>query len=294
MNPLLNALLPLALAFILFSLGLGLVVDDFRRVLRHRQAVAVGLICQIGLLPVIAFALAALFRLPPEMAIGLVILGACPGGMTSGLLTHLARGDTALSVTLTAVSSVATVFTLPLVVAAAVAQFSGGHVEIGLSLADTVKRLFILTTLPVVLGMSLRHFFSRVTERVLPWVGRAANLCFAVIAIGTFVSQWPALRDNAAIVGSAALALNVLTMSVAWWVGQRCRVDRGGRIAIAMECGLQNAALGIFVANNLLNQPVLAIPSVVYALLMNFTALALVLWARGLVGAGAACASKRG
>lgn len=280
MNPLLNALLPLALAFIIFSLGLGLVVDDFRRVFRHRQAVAVGLICQIGLLPLIAFALAAIFRLPPEMAVGLVILGACPGGMTSGLLTHLARGDTALSVTLTAVSSVATVFTLPLVVSVAVAQFAGGHAEIGLSLLDTVKRLFVLTTLPVALGMSLRHFFPAFTERVQPWVSRAANLCFAVIVVGTFVSQWPALRDHATIVGPAALALNVLTMGIAWWVGQRCRVDRGGRIAIAMECGLQNAALGIFVANNLLNQPVLAIPSVVYALLMNVTALALVIWAR--------------
>ncbi len=280
MNPLLNTLLPLALAFIIFSLGLGLVLDDFRRVFRHRQAVAVGLICQVVLLPLIAFALAALFGLPATMAIGLVILGACPGGMTSGLLTYLARGDTALSVTLTAVSSVATVFTLPLVVSSAVALFAGEQAEIGLSLLNTVKGLFLLTTLPVALGMSLRHFLPAFIERVQPWVSRAANLCFAVIVVGTFVSQWPALRDNATIVGPAALALNVLTMGFAWWVGQRCGVDRGGRIAIAMECGLQNAALGIFVANNLLGQPVLAIPSVVYALLMNISAIALVVWAR--------------
>ena len=280
MNPLLNTLLPLALAFIVFSLGLGLVVDDFRRVFRHRQAVAVGLVCQIGLLPLIALALAWVFRLPPAMAVGLVILGACPGGMTSGLLTHLARGDTALSVTLTAVSSIATVMTLPLVVSLALGVFAGQEATIGLSLLDSVKRLFLLTTLPVILGMALRHWAPGFTVRVQSEVGRLANLCFAVIVVGTFVSQWPALRDNAEIVGPAALALNLGTMGLAWWIGRKCRVDRGGRIAIAMECGLQNAALGIFVANNLLQQPTLAIPSVVYALLMNFSALALVLWAR--------------
>lgn len=280
MNPLLNALLPLALAFIIFSLGLGLVADDFRRVFRQRRAVVSGLLCQIALLPALAFALAAGFGLPPAMAVGLVILGACPGGMSSGLLTYLARGDTALSVTLTAVSSVATVFSLPLIVSLALEHFAGQSHELGLSLLDTVKRLFVLTTLPVILGMALRHWLPRFADRAQPWVSRVANLCFAAIVVGTFVSQWPTLRDNAGIVGPAALALNLGTMGLAWWVAQRSRVDRGGRIAIAMECGLQNAALGIFVANNLLGQPTLAIPSVVYALLMNFSAITLVVWAR--------------
>lgn len=280
MKALFQTLLPFGLAFIVFSLGLGLVVDDFRRVLRQRRAVLIGMLCQVGLLPVIALTLAVAFALPPPMAIGLVILGACPGGMTSGLLTQLARGDTALSMTLTAVSSVATVITLPLVVAAAVSVFAGQQAEIELSLWQTVRGLFLLTTVPVIVGMALRHAFPTTAAAARPWASRAANLCFALIVIGTFITQWPALRDHAGLVGPTAAALNVATMGLAWWAARLARIDRAGRIAITMECGLQNAALGIFVANVLLGQPALAIPSVVYALLMNISAIGLMAWAR--------------
>ena len=280
MSPVISIFLPLALAFIVFTLGLGLVPDDFRRVFQQSRAVLIGLLCQVVLLPLIAFVIAQLLGLSPAMAVGLVILGACPGGITAGLLTNLARGDTALSITLTAVSSVATLITLPLVVQMALAWFMGQGTSIELPLFETVRRLFLLTTLPVALGMLLRAYFPDAVQRLLPWGSRLANLFFAVIVVGTFASQWQPMMDNLFIVGPAAVLLNLSMMGLAWWVAQSSGVDRRGRIAIAMECGLQNSALGIFVASVLLNNPVLAIPSVVYALFMNVSALLFLLRAR--------------
>jgi BASS family bile acid:Na+ symporter len=280
MSPVVSVFLPLALAFIVFTLGLGLVPDDFRRVFQQSRAVLVGLLCQIVLLPLVAFAIAQLLGLSPAMAVGLVILGACPGGVTAGLLTNLARGNTALSITLTAVSSVATLVTLPLVVHGALVWFMGQGSDVELPLFETVRRLFLLTTLPVALGMLLRGYFPQVVQGLLPWCSRLANLFFAVIVVGTFASQWQPMMANLQSVGPAAMLLNVSMMGLAWWVAQQSRVDRRGRIAIAMECGLQNGALGIFVASVLLNNPVLAIPSVVYALFMNVSALLFLLRAR--------------
>lgn len=275
MNNLFNLFLPGALALILFSLGLGLVADDFRRIFSQRRAVLLGLLCQVVLLPLAAFTLAGLLQLEASSAVGLIILAACPGGMTSGLLTRLARGDVALSVTLTAISSIATVFTLPFVVGAAVTLFANSRADIELPLLTSIQRLFLLTTLPVVAGMALRHQWPAMTERLAPWIARLANACFAVIVVYTFVSLWPALRIHLPDTGPAVAVLNVGSMLLAWQMAWRSGVDRGGRIAITMECGLQNAALGIFVANTLLRQPTLAVPSVVYALLMNASALGL-------------------
>jgi BASS family bile acid:Na+ symporter len=280
MNPVVDVVLPLALAFIMFSLGLGLVPADFRRVFAQARAVLLGLFCQVALLPMLAWATAVLFALPPAMALGLVIIGACPGGITSGLLTHLARGDTALSVTITAVSSVATAVTLPFVVAAALAFFAGQQERIELPLVGMVRGLVLMTTLPVALGMLVRRLRPVPALRLLPAVQRVANLFFGLIVVATFVSQWGVLRDHAVTVGPAVAVLNLAGMAAAFALASAGGADRRGRIAIAMECGLQNGALGIFVAGTLLGDPALAIPSVVYALLMNVSALALVAWGR--------------
>jgi BASS family bile acid:Na+ symporter len=280
MNPVVDVALPLALAFIMFSLGIGLVPDDFRRVFAQARPVLLGLFCQVALLPLLAWATAVFFALPPAMAAGLVVIAACPGGITSGLLTHLARGDTALSVTITAVSSVATAVTLPFVVATALAFFAGQAERIELPLAGMVRGLVFMTTLPVAFGMFVRYLRPALVLRLVPFVQRAANLLFGLIVVATFVSQWAVLRDHAATVGPAVAVLNLSAMALAFALASASGAERRGRIAIAMECGLQNGALGIFVANSLLGEPALAIPSVVYALLMNVSALALVAWGR--------------
>ena len=280
MNALNDLLLPGALAFIMLSLGLTLELADFRRVFTRPRAIAAGLLGQVVLLPVIAFATALAFRLPPELAAGLMILAACPGGVSAGLVTQLARGETALSISLTAITSVAAVVTAPVIVGFALGHFTGGGQAAELSLGKLVRGIFLLTTIPVVLGMALRHVRRTLVLRLAPWAERLATLFFVLIVIAFFIGQRSALADNLPSLGPAILALNLATLASGFALGPAFRLGRRERIAIASECGLQNAALGIFIAATALQAPALALPSVVYALLMNVSAILFVVWMR--------------
>lgn len=275
-----DLLLPLALGSIMFVLGLGLVPADFLRVLARPKAMAVGLVAQVLLLPLLAYAVVRGLGLPGEMAVGAMILAACPGGASSGLLTHLARGDTALSISLTAVSSVAAVLTLPLIVDFSLQHFLAQSVAIEIPVGRMVRGVFLLTTVPVVLGMSLRYFKPALTARIEAPAGKVATLLFVLIVLATFIGQRAVLLEHLSSVGPAMALLNLLTMGVGFALAAAIGLERRGRIAVAMECGLQNAALGIFVAATVLKAPALAVPSVVYALLMNFGAIAVVLLMR--------------
>lgn len=272
--------LPLALAFIMFSLGITLVPDDFLRVFSRPRAIGIGLIGQMLLLPLLAFALLKLSPLSGEMAVGVMILAACPGGVSSGLLTLLARGDTALSISLTALSSVAALLSLPLILDFSLTHFLGASALVTMPLGRTVGGVFLLTALPVTLGMSLRHFRPRLADRLDKPLGRLATLLFLLIVIATFLGQREVLLQNLPSLGPLLFALNLLTMAAGYGAAAAFKLERAGCIAVAMECGLQNAALGIFVASALLKVPALAVPSIVYALLMNLGALALVLGLR--------------
>jgi BASS family bile acid:Na+ symporter len=274
-----DKLLPLALAFIMFSLGLTLVLDDFKRVLTRPKAMVIGLFGQMLLVPLFAYVVARLFALPPEMAIGLMILAACPGGVSSGLLTHLARGDTALSISLTAVTSIAAVLSVPLVVEFAMQQFmhtgtTGTSVQF--PLLTMSRGVFLLTTVPVVLGMSLKAWRPALALRMERPTGRIATALFILIVLATFVSQRQVLIDNLASVGPAAMLLNLLVLGAGFGLARVGRLVRRDQIAIATECGLQNAGLGIFIASSVMQSPAMTVPSVVYALLMNFSAIAFV------------------
>lgn len=280
MSALNELLLPGALAFIMFSLGLTLEMSDFRRVFSRPRAIAAGLLGQVVLLPVIAFAAALAFRLPPELAAGLMILAACPGGVSAGLITQLARGETALSISLTAITSVAAVVTAPAIVGFALGYFTGGSQAAELPLGKLVRGIFFLTTIPVALGMALLHLRRALVLRLVPWAERMATLFFVLIVIAFFIGQRTVLADNLASLGPAVLALNLATLASGFLLGAAFRLGRRERIAIASECGLQNAALGIFIAATALQAPALALPSVVYALLMNVSAILFVLWMR--------------
>jgi BASS family bile acid:Na+ symporter len=214
------------------------------------------------------------------MAVGLVILGACPGGASSALITHLARGSAALSVTLTAITSVVALASMPIVVQLGLRHFLGDATQLEFSIGRLIRGVFIITTVPVVLGMLLRAWRPAFTSRIQSNLGRVATALFVLIVIATFVSQRDALLANFATVGPAAASLNVAVMAAGIVLGLMFRLDRPDAIAIASECGLQNAALGIFVATTLLAAPQLAVPSVVYALIMNLGAFALIAWAR--------------
>lgn len=275
-----QTLLPLALAFIMFYLGLTLVVGDFRQVAQRPKALLVGLFAQVLLVPLAGFAVAHWSGLVPVLAVGLMVLAACPSGVSSGLLTHLARGDTALAISLTAVTSVAAVLTLPLVVGAAFQFFMASQLAVQLPVVAMVKGIFILTTLPVLLGMALRWRFAQRVMRVEPIIGKITTTLFVLIVLNTFWDQRQVLLDNLPLLGPAVLVLNVLILAGAYVLSRVTGLNRRDRIAVITECGLKNSALGIVVCLQWLQQPAMSAPSVVYALSMNAFALTFVVLMR--------------
>ncbi|MCW2310645.1 bile acid:sodium symporter family protein [Rhodoferax antarcticus] len=281
MNPaIVQKLLPLALAFIMFYLGMTLVLADFRRVAQRPKALLAGLTGQMLVVPLAGFAVATLTGLDPVMAVGLMVLAACPGGVSAGLLTHLARGDTALSISLTAVTSLASMLTLPLIVNASLQHFMGSSLTAQLPLAPMVQSIFLLTTLPVLLGMALRWKFPRMVTRGLPSASKVATSLFVMIVLATFWDQREVLWVRLPTLGPATLLLNAMVLSSVYLLATQVRLHHTDRIAIVTECGLQNSALGIFVCLQLLASPAMSAPSVVYALLMNGGAMVFVLLMR--------------
>ncbi|MEL7449840.1 MAG: bile acid:sodium symporter family protein [Pseudomonadota bacterium] len=283
---LIATLLPLGLAFIMLALGLRLGLADFRRVLLQPIAVGLGLLAQTVLLPLTAFAIVALFDLAPETAVGLMILAACPGGVSAAMITNLSRGDTCLSITLTAFTSLLSFITVPLIVGFSLQHFLGESLTGGFPVGQAIGGLVLVTLLPVSAGIFLNQA-GWVTPRVATLVDRVATLVFLLIVVITFVTQWPAITQHFSAVGPAILLLNVLTMTTGVALGAVGRLPTDGRIALAVECGIQNSALGITVAVSMLGVPSLAVPSVIYAFLMNVTAL-LLIGARQLQPRGAA------
>jgi BASS family bile acid:Na+ symporter len=275
-----NTLLPAALAIIMFAVGITLVPADFTRLLAQPKAVIAGLLGQIVVLPAAAWTLALAWRLPPEMAAGLMIVAACPGGASSALIAHLARGSAALSVTLTVVTSLAALVTMPLVVQAGVGLFLAHDGPTQFSVGGVVRGVFVIATVPVAAGMLLRAWRPRLIARIERPLGRIATGLFVAIVIATFVGQRESLLANLPTVGPAAATLNVIMMAAGIALGRAFAVGRRDAIAIAADCGLHNAALGIFVATTVFQAPVLAVPSVVYALVMNVGAFGLIAFGR--------------
>ncbi|HEX6570900.1 MAG TPA: bile acid:sodium symporter family protein [Steroidobacteraceae bacterium] len=275
-----HTLLPAALAIIMFAVGITLVPADFTRLIAQPKAVVAGLLGQIVVLPAAAWALALAWRLPSEMAAGLMIVAACPGGASSALIAHLARGSAALSVTLTVVTSLAALVTMPLVVQAGVGLFLAHDGPTQFSVGGVVRGVFVIATVPVAVGMLLRAWRPALITRIERPLGRIATVLFVAIVIATFVGQRESLLANLPTVGPAAATLNVIMMAAGIALGRAFVVGRRDAIAIAADCGLHNAALGIFVATTVFQAPVLAVPSVVYALVMNVGAFGLIAFGR--------------
>ncbi len=250
-----QVLLPLALAFIMFSMGLTLVAEDFKRVVRHPRAMGYGLLSQILLLPLIGFALASLLELPAELAVGLMILASSPGGITSNLLTSLANGDTALSVSLTAVTSLASLLTLPLLVNFALGYWGAGSAPVSFPLGKMVAGIFVISTLPLLAGMALRHLRPDWTRRIQKNTRRIAVVLFVMIVLITFMGEWGRMAQHLMEAGPSVVLLNLSAMGLAIIGSRMIGLDRRQGIAITIECGLQNAAMGIFLASPPLLSP---------------------------------------
>jgi bile acid:Na+ symporter, BASS family len=249
------------------SLGMTLTRDDFRRVLVAPRGVLIGMLNLALLSPLLAFAMAELFDLPPELAVGLVLLGASPGGMMANMLTHLSCGDTALSVTITAISSVGAALTVPLFLALSTDHFGA---EVGdPSMLGVVARVLAITILPVAIGMELRRRRTAWVESVYPRVKRVSLSLFAVVVLGAIASEHDTVREHMAEVAGAALALNVAAMTLSFAISKLARLDDRQSTAIALELGIHNSALAIAVGASLASE--VTIPAAVYSSFMLFT-----------------------
>ena len=271
--------LPVALFAILFGMGLSLVPDDFRRVILKPKAKIVGLFCQLMMLPAVAFVLALAFRLPGELAVGLMVLAACPGGATSNIVTHLSRGDTALSVSLTAVSSMVCVFTIPWIVGWSMNWFMGSGASVALPFWKTLGQLTIVTILPILCGMAVRRARPALALRM----ERPANvfaLVFLVLIIAAAVAREKDLAHQFVVAGPAAITLNILTMALAYGAGWLTGLPQSQRKTISIEAGIQNGTLALGITLGLLDSARIAMPSVVYCLFMFFTGGLMIAWAR--------------
>ena len=270
-----DVVLPLALAFIMFSLGLGLVADDFYRVARQRRDFFVGALSQIVLLPLVAFLLVLVWPLDPALAVGVMIIAAAPGGATSNVITAFARGDVALSISLTAIISLIGVITIPLVVAFAYGQFVGGEPG-DVSILGTAVSVFLIVTVPVLIGMAVRRFAETFAIGFEPTARRIAVILFVLVLIGAIVQERANVVSYFAQAGLVTLVLNVAMMALAFALATLFGSGRPQRVAISIECGLQNGTLAIAVATLLFGGGAYVVPAATYSLIMFATALVFV------------------
>ena len=264
-----EVLLPVALAIIMVTLGLSLTPEDFRRVFVVPKGVAIGLANLLVISPLLAFGVAELYGLAAVFAVGLVLLGASPGGTMANLLTHLARGDTALSVTMTAISSLAAVVTVPLYLGLAIDVF-GADVGDDVKMTGIVARVFLITVVPLSIGMWLRSRNPARVAAVEPRAKRIAMALFLVVVAGAVAAEWETFRENVGDLAAAALTLNVLAMAISYGVARGARLDNRQSTAIAMELGVHNSTLAITVAATVATE--LTIPAAVYSAFMFVTA----------------------
>ena len=271
--------LPLSLAFIMFSVGLELGVNDFKRVVFQPKDFALGAFSQVIVLPLVAFSLLSVWPIEPVLAVGVMIIAACPGGVTSNLMTYLARGDTALSVSLTAIISLSAVITLPLIVGFSITHFMDANVAPALSIGNTVLGVFLITTVPVIIGMVVNRLTPNLARRFERVARLIASVLFVVIIAGAIFAEWASLADYFRQAGLVTMALNLIMMSLAMGLAKVARLGLGQQIAITLECGLQNGTLAIFVAATLIGSKAMTIPATMYSLMMFATAVAYLFFA---------------
>lgn len=266
-------LLPFALGVIMLGLGLGLTLADFKRVVTYPRAVAIGLGCQMLLLPAVCLAVAHTFALPDELAVGLMLLAASPGGATANLFSHLAKGDVALNVTLTAVNSVLSLATLPLIVSFSMLHFMGQERAIPLQFGKVISVIAVVLV-PITFGMLLRARRPQLADRLDKPVRLGSVAFLTLLIVAAIVQGRENLGSALGQVGLAALAFNLASLAVGYLVPRLARVERRQAIAIGMEIGIHNSALAIAIALTVLGNTAMSVPPAVYSLFMFFTAAA--------------------
>ncbi len=263
-----DIILPLSLFIIMLGMGLSLSIEDFRRIFVYPKAVLTGLINQIIFLPIIGFTVAYLFIPQPELAVGLMIIAACPGGVTSNLISHVSNADTALSISLTAISSFITVITIPLILSFSLGYFLGDDRIINFPILKTVLQIIAITILPVSIGMWIKSRFPDFAQRMLKPTKTASTILFILILIGIIAAEREKLIPSFKVVGSAVVLLNILTLLVAWISSYITKLNLKQTLSVVIESGIQNGTLAILVATTILQVPQMALPAAVYSLFM--------------------------
>ncbi len=272
MNFITDVVLPLALAFIMFTLGLGLTFSDFAKVIQSPKNFIIGLVSQLIFLPLIALIIVFIWPLQPELAIGLILIAAAPGGVTSNILTSFAKGDVALSISLTAVMSLLSVISVPIVLGISMGLISDTSLG-SISLTGIAISMFLIVTLPVLLGMIFRALLSFLTKKIEKAAKILSTALFVLVLIGAILAERQNLVDYFAQTGLVVLTLNILMMFIAFYWAKIFGTGASQQKAISIECGLQNGTLAIFVGTSVFGGGLYIIPAATYSVIMYLTSL---------------------
>ena len=273
MNFVTDVILPLALAFIMFTLGLGLSISDFSNVFKKPKNFLVGLVSQLIFLPIVGLVLVIIWPLPIEIAIGIMLIAAAPGGVTSNILTFFAKGDVALSVSLTAVMSLLSALSVPIVLAISIGLIGDSSLPESISLTGIALSMFLIVTLPVLLGMGVRSFLNSLTLKMEKSARFISTLLFVLVLLGAILAERENVVSYFAQTGLVVLALNILMMLIAFYWSGFFGTGMSQKKAIAIECGLQNGTLAIFVGTTVFGGGLYIIPAATYSLIMYLTSL---------------------
>ena len=267
-----TVVIPVCLFLIMMGMGLTLITNDFKRVLKYPKAVGIGLTNQLILLPIIGFALANIMPLRPEYAVGVMLLVLCPGGTTSNLFTYLAKGDVALSVTMTAIASVITVFSIPIVLSFSLIYFMGSGSEFELPVVKTVLTLVVLTIVPISIGMLIKRYAPKVADRSQVYVSRFGVIFLTFLVLFLGYVQRDIIVDAFIATGPVSVLLNVSTMALGYYSSKWFGLNLAQRTSVTLEVGLQNSTLSIFMALTLLSNYDMSMMPAIYTLVMFLTA----------------------
>ena len=273
MNIVTDVILPLALAFIMFVLGLGLTGSDFLRVIKQPRDFFVGAISQIVLLPIIAFFLVKIWPIAPELAIGVMIIAAAPGGVTSNVLTKFANGDVALSVSLTAVISLVSIITVPFIVFKSADLLNINYQSAEISMIGISMKMFLVVTFPVLIGMLIRKFATNFISSKEQLIQRISVFLFALVFLAILIEEKENIIPYLAEAGLITLILNLTMMILGFYIAKKFASGIAQRKCISLECGLQNGTLAIFVSTQIFDNSAYLVPTATYALIMFITSI---------------------
>ena len=264
---------PVCLALIMLGLGMGLSVQDFTRVIRYPKDFLVGILCQMILLPIIAFILIKILNAPPEMAIGVMIIAAAPGGVTSNILTKFANGDVALSVSLTAFVSLISIISVPLIVFTSADLLQIKNFSKDISMASISLKMVFVVTIPVIIGMLIRKFASNFVTSRTQIIQRFSIILFVIVFAAIWIEEWENIYSFIARAGVITLTLNIIMMSVGFYIAKIFATGIAQRKCISLESGLQNGTLAVFVSSQIFDDIVYMVPTAAYALIMFITSI---------------------